>query len=223
MFSRNCLLTAMFLTMLGGCSGILRGHAERPTGDRSDTSTVIYVVRRGWHIDIGFAAGDLVPPLKSLTSRFPSARYLVFGFGDRHYLMNKDRGPPETFAALWPGKAVVLVTGLTASPMEAFGAGQVIALNVTVVQARAAEAFVWNSLSRQNQNVDPDTAGPYQGSLYFSANPRYSALHTCNTWVAEVLRAAGMPIHSTGTIFAWQLWAQVNRMESGARISIQTQ
>jgi hypothetical protein len=52
---------------------------------------VVYVVRRRWHIDIGFAAGDLSPPLASLSSRLPGARYLVFGFGDGQFLMNKDQ------------------------------------------------------------------------------------------------------------------------------------
>ena len=212
------LLTVAILTMLGGCCGSLRDSPERPGSYRSSTSTVIYVVRRGWHIDIGFAAGDLSPPLASLSSRLPGARYLVFGFGDRQVLMNKDQGLPEKFAALWPGKGVVLLTGLTAPPMEAFGAGQVIALTVTAAQSRAAQAFVWNSLSKQYQSVDPSEAGPYPGSLYFRANSGYSGFHTCNTWAAEVLKAAGMPIRSTGTIFAWQLWTQVSKIDRVCRV-----
>jgi len=211
-------LTVAILTMLGGCCGSLRDSPERPGSYRSSTSTVIYVVRRGWHIDIGFAAGDLSPPLASLSSRLPGARYLVFGFGDRQFLMNKDQGLPEKFAALWPGKGVVLLTGLTAPPMEAFGAGQVIALTVTAAQSRAAQAFVWNSLSKQYQSVDPSEAGPYPGSLYFRANSGYSGFHTCNTWAAEVLKAAGMPIRSTGTIFAWQLWTQVSKIDRVCRV-----
>ena len=30
-----------------------------------------------------------------------------------------------------------------------------------------------------------------QGSLFLDAVPRYSGLHTCITWAAEALRAAG--------------------------------
>jgi hypothetical protein len=97
--------------------------------------------------------------------------------------------------------------------MEAFGAGQVIALTVT-----AAQTFVWNSLSKQYQSVDPSEAGPYPGSLYFRANPGYSGLHTCNTWAAEVLKAAGMPIRSMETIFAWQLWTQVSKIDRACRV-----
>jgi hypothetical protein len=63
-------------------------------------SAVIYVARRGWHVDIGFAAADLQPPLKSLMDEFPGAQYLFFGFGDRHYLLAKNRGAPVLLAAL---------------------------------------------------------------------------------------------------------------------------
>jgi hypothetical protein len=51
----------------------------------------IYVARRQWHVDLGFAAKDLEPPLRSLTADFPDAQFLFFGFGDRHYLLAKHR------------------------------------------------------------------------------------------------------------------------------------
>ena len=53
--------------------------------------------------------------------------------------------------------------------------------------------------------------GPYENSLYFLASSKYSAFHTCNTWGAEALHMAGLPIHSAGVIFAGQLWSQVER------------
>jgi hypothetical protein len=52
-----------------------------------------------------------------------------------------------------------------------------------------------------------------QSSLFFAAAPKYSAVHTCNTWAAEALRAAGLPIHSRGVVFASQLWSQIRRIE----------
>ena len=51
--------------------------------------------------------------------------------------------------------------------------------------------------------------GPYEGSAYLRASERYSALHTCNTWAAELLQASGLPVHSHGVLFAGQLWRQV--------------
>ena len=178
-------------------------------------SAVIYVARRGWHVDIGFAAADLQPPLKSLLDEFPGARYLFFGFGDRNYLLAKNRGAPVLLAALWPGRGLILATGLTAPPALAFGATHVAALAVTVRQASDAQAFVWYSLDQQTGNdaVKSYATGPYDGSLFFTAAPKYSAFHTCNTWAAEALAVAALPIHSSGVIFAGQLWARVRRLE----------
>ena len=55
--------------------------------------------------------------------------------------------------------------------------------------------------------------GPYDDSVYFLATHKYSALHTCNTWGAEALRAAGFRMHTAGVIFAGQLWIQARRLK----------
>jgi Protein of unknown function (DUF2459) len=184
-------------------------------------SAVIYLARRGWHVDIGFAAADLKSPLKSLLDEFPGAQYLFFGFGDRRYLLAKNRNAPVLLAALWPGRGMILATGLTAPPAAAFGAAHVVALAVAARQASDAQDFVWYSMDKQtgsgrqtaNRRVKAYGPGPYEGSLFFTATPKYSAFHTCNTWVAESLAVAALPIHSAGVIFAGQLWTQVRRLE----------
>jgi hypothetical protein len=43
--------------------------------------------------------------------------------------------------------------------------------------------------------------------------PKYSALHTCNTWASEVLRAAPLRTHRWGVLFAGQVWSQVRRLQ----------
>jgi len=166
------------------------------------------VIKRSWHVDIGFATADLQPPLASLRKDFPNSRYLLFGFGDRHYLLDKDRGFGGMLAALWPGAGLILVTGLDDSMQAAFGEDNVIEIPVTEAQARLAQQFVWQSLSADRGSVAPLRAGPYEGSLYYAASIGYSGWHTCNTWAAEGLRAAGLPVHSFGVAFAGQLWSQ---------------
>ena len=186
--------------------------ADAADADAADAakSVVIYVVRRGWHMDIGFAVDDLRLPLKEVVGQFQGVRYLFFSFGDQHYLLAKDRSAPVLLAALWPGRGMILATALASSPQDAFGAAHVVALSVTQKQARDTQAFVWHSLEN---GITPYATGPYEGSSYFAATPRYSAFHTCNTWAAESLRAAALPIHSAGVIFAGQLWGQVRRLE----------
>jgi Protein of unknown function (DUF2459) len=190
-------------------------------------SSVIYVARRGWHIDIGFATADLQAPLNSTESDFPGATHIFFGFGDKRYLLATHRNAPVLLAALWPGSAMILATGLAAPPAQAFGAPFVVAVRVSPAQAIAAQQYVWETLDKAAPVAGPASsatasvapiprlsAGPYRGSLFYAARSRYSALHTCNTWAAEVLKAAGLPVHSTAVLFSGQLWSQVKRLKS---------
>ena len=199
MRGRSYLLTSLLVLLCAAPAAAGGADAQR---------SVIYVVRRGWHLDIGFAAAELQPPLTAVAAKFPGARFVFFGFGDRHYLEAKHHTPWVSLQALWPGAAVILVTALASTPDAAFGRDQTIALPVTPAQSLAAQAFVVKSLDA----AEPVAPGPYEGSLFYPAVPTYSAAHTCNTWVAEGLKAAGLPIRSARVVFAGRLWSQVRRL-----------
>jgi Protein of unknown function (DUF2459) len=202
------------LALLSACSGIAQRSPEPRPVEPESAAAELLVIRRGWHVDIGLAEADLPEALRSLSADFPGARYLVFGFGDRRYLLGNNSKVPAMLGALWPGPGIILVTGLTASPAEAFGATHVISMPVTPRQAHAAAAFIWQSLSTEHGAIAPLADGPYQGSLFFSATLRYSAFYTCNTWVAELLKAADIPVHSAGVLFAGQLWSQAEALRN---------
>jgi hypothetical protein len=210
--SRALLLAS--LVLLACCSGAPLRHAQ-PAAEAvvPQSSTVIYVIRRNWHVDIGFVAADLQPPLAVLRADFPRARYLLFGFGDRHYLQDHDHGAGGMLAALWPGAGLMLATALDNSTQDAFGERSVIELQVSPAQALQLQQFIWQSLLIDRGAPLPPLPGPYEGSAYFGSSQRYSALHTCNTWAAQALRAAGLPVHTAGVVLAGQLWVQARRLE----------
>lgn len=205
------------LLVLAGCQNIAPPPAAVPAAgivpvtapetDRPQTAAV-YIVRRSWHIDIGFAVADLQPPLRAISDAVPQARYLEFGFGDRHYLMTRDHGTTTLLAAVWPGASLILMTALKATPQEAFGAEHVVVLHVRAAQAASVQNFIWGSMTAPAPVAD----GPYPGSVFYGGTQHYSGLHTCNTWAAEALRAGALPVHSTGVLFAGQLWSQVQRL-----------
>ena len=190
---------AVFVVILSVASG------ASPAAPAADS--VIYVARRGWHIDIGFQAADLEPPLDSLRAEFPEASALFFGFGDRRYLDSRNHRGSALLAALWPGRGLILATALNAPARDAFGPTHLVALQVTDGVARAVQAFIWLSM----QGYESYRAGPYPGSRYFTATPTYSGFYTCNTWAAQALASGGLPIRATATVFASQLWRQVRR------------
>jgi Protein of unknown function (DUF2459) len=177
---------------------------------KSANGAVIYVVRRGWHIDIGFAVSDIRPPLEFVASDFPGSRYIFFGFGDRRYLLAKHHYGPALLEALWPGPGLVLATAIKASPGDAFGALNVTALEATDAQLKGAQDYLRRALAHGDSA--PYAPGPYEGSLYYESTATYSGLHTCNTWAAEALHAAGLSIRSAHVLFAGQLWRRVQRL-----------
>jgi len=182
--------------------------AARP--DSASDEVPVYVVRRKWHVDIGFAATDIDPTLAPIKSQFAGANYLLFGFGDRAYLLSKNKRSPTLLRALWPGPGLILVTSIEGSPASAFGSSQVIELRISGAESRAIQGFIRASIGQSE--LTPYAPGPYEGSEFLAARPPYSALHTCNTWSAEALRAGGEPVHVKGVILANQLWSQARAL-----------
>jgi hypothetical protein len=178
-------------------------------------STILYVVRRAWHIDVGFAVDGLREPLSGFAAPFPGARFLMFGFGDRGYLHASHPWLPNMLSALWPGEGLILVTALQGSPQQAFGADQVVELRLADAALQAAQQRILTSMQWRDGRAESDGPGPYEGSEYLRASIRYSAIRTCNTWAAQVLQSAGLPVRTQGVVFAGQLWRQVRRL-SGA-------
>ncbi|HWG76716.1 MAG TPA: DUF2459 domain-containing protein [Steroidobacteraceae bacterium] len=175
-------------------------------------SEQLFIVKRGWHIDIGVAVKALDPQLRIVRAQLPQARYLLFGFGDRRYLTARSKRLDALLAALRPGPALILLTGLSDTPRQAFGARAVRVLPLAPRQMQAVQAFIWQTLARAHGLPVRVQPGPYAGSVYLAAQPRYSGLHTCNSWAAEALRAGGLPVHVRGVVFAWQLWRQLPRL-----------
>jgi Protein of unknown function (DUF2459) len=188
------------------------GPQVRPT-PAGGLQAAVYVVKRSWHIDIGFDAAELRPPLASVHAALPNARYLLFGFGDAHYLLTQGRSFDRLLGALWPGEGLVMLTGIEATPEEVFGASEVVRLSVSVTQALELQEFVWNTLATENGVATALAPGPYPGSFYYASAQRYSAVHTCNTWAAEALRSAGLPVRSFGVAFSGQLWRQLRHIK----------
>lgn len=206
------LQPTLLLVLLCACSTVPKRASEnQTTAPSANPTNVIYVVRWSWHIDVGFAAADLHPPLASLRTDVPGAQYLLFGFGDRAYL-TKGGTFSGMLAALLPGPGLVLATGLEASPEAVFGADNVIRIALPAGALRDLEAFIWRSLSKQDGEASPLGESPYGGSLYYASTQRYSAFHTCNTWAAEALQAGSLPVHTFGIEFSGQVWKQVQHL-----------
>jgi uncharacterized protein (TIGR02117 family) len=195
--------------LLGALAQWLSGCASTPVvpyaGD-APRDDVVYLITGGWHTEIGLSRSAARGLPQLLLDSFPDARYLVFGWGERGYYTSPDPGLGDALRALAPGPAALLVIPLSVSPTEAFADASVLTLPVSSPGIERLDAYlggyVATDIDGQPQRIG---AGPERGSLFYASTGNYSVARTCNTWAAEALHVAGLPVDAAGVVFASQL------------------
>ena len=171
---------------------------------------IIYVVAGGWHTEIAVPKGAIAGRLATVAAGFAGARYVVFGWGARGFYMAPNPGLADLLRAAVPGPAVVLVIPLSVSPEAYFGAADVWPIPVSPDGVARLSRFLWDGVQK-DRSGEPIRAGagPFPQSIFYAATGTYDASDTCNTWTADALRAAGLPVTAAGVVFAGQLIDQL--------------
>ena len=206
-FRRRIPAACLVCWLLSGCAPT---PAAPQVPDSAARTGLVYVVAGGWHTEIGLPADLIGGPLAALKPSFPDARYLLFGWGARDYYMAADPGIGDLLRAMAPGPAVILVFPLEVSPEAFAGAANVFALRLSPEGRRRISQFVWSDLAKDAAGAPRAVgAGPYPGSVFYASVGTYDLGRTCNTWTAEALAAAGLPVSAAGVVFASQLLDQL--------------
>ena len=195
--------------LLAAATAVLAACAWTPVDPYKGANTasdVVYVATLGWHSEIGLQAGAADAELRPLEGEFPGATYFMFGWGLRDFYMAANPGVMDLLRGLVPGPAVMLVRGLQRSPAETYGAAQVYAVAVS-------REGIANLVRYFKGYLDTDGTGhfhrlgdgPFPDSAFYDAMGTYSVANTCNTWTAEALNVAGVPIGANGVVFADEL------------------
>jgi hypothetical protein len=170
---------------------------------------VVYVVGRGWHTDIGLPVDEVHGPLADLAGDFPGVSFMVFGFGERNYLVTHKGGSADMLTALFPSKSAILLTALRAPPTEAFDDQQVVTLRLTQDGVDGMVDRIWQAVEKSADGAALRLAdGPYPGSRFYASGETYDGFHTCNTWTARLLRDGGLPVDPDGVLFVGQVMRQ---------------
>ena len=142
----------------------------------------------------------------------------MVGFGQRAYLLHREHDLADMLAALAPGPGALLVTALRDTPQTAFPADDVVVLQVSARGLARLTDFIAGSFERPPDGaLHPIADGPYPGSLFYASTRTYSAGYTCNTWTAEALQTAGLPVHVAGVVFADEVADQARRIAAASR------
>jgi uncharacterized protein (TIGR02117 family) len=192
------LFTAILCLIVAGCAP----DAPMSSAASGPKTKTLYLVARGWHTDVGIPAANASGKLARLRAMFPNVETLVIGFGERAYLLDGQHGSGDMLRALIPGPGELLVTALKDTPLVAFDRNDVIVLPVSEEGLDRLIIFLNASLEASSgDTLRPDAEGPYPGSLFFPSGLTYSGLYTCNTWTAQALRIAGLPVRVNGVLF----------------------
>ncbi len=171
-----------------------------------ETGENVTLIDHGWHVDVGISADEISGPLAIFRDLFPGARAFVFGYGKKTFLS----APPDTISEYLlgpiPGPALIEVAALNVLPDAAYPADETITLRLPPGGARALSDFIGNDFE-EDRDKKPLLVGPgnFLGSLFYAARGTYSLAHTCNTWAADALHAAGLPISGDGVAFSGDL------------------
>jgi uncharacterized protein (TIGR02117 family) len=207
-------VAALALLLLGcSVSGCAWSPVEPYAGNAPKRRT-LYVIASGWHTEIGLPAAAMPGSLTALRDAMPGAGYVVFGWGQRDFYMARNPGLGDFLAAGFPGSSVVLVIPLTQAPAEFFGSGaSVYAIPVSGDGLERLAQFLWGYIEQDAQHQPRRIGdGPYPGSVFYASTGTYSLSNTCNTWTAEALHVAGLPISADGVVFASGVTGQVERL-----------
>jgi len=145
-----------------------------------------------------------------MKAEFPSAGYLVFGWGASDYYMARNPGIGDILRAVASGPAVMLVIPLEIAPEAFFGASNAVVIHVSRGGIERLSELLWNYLAVDKEGAPRRLGtGPYPQSVFYASTGTYNLSHTCNTWTAGALRVAGLPVSAAGVVFAAQILDQL--------------
>jgi uncharacterized protein (TIGR02117 family) len=191
--------------------------AAAPPAFAPPAGSLVYVIAGSWHTEIALPASETEGPLRRLAAEFPGSPYLIFGWGAHDFYMAPHPDLADALRAALPGPAVMLVIPLGVAPTAYLGPGAVWALPASRAGLARLSQYLWDDVAKDRGGAPVRAGpGPYPRSVFYVSTGTYDASHTCNTWTALALRAAGLPVTAAGVVFAGQLTGQLGPLSAAA-------
>jgi uncharacterized protein (TIGR02117 family) len=186
-----------------------------PAAPNAKTRT-IYFVHHDWHSGLAWAQqrGETFG-----AEEWKDAPYVEVGWGDRQFYFAGDQSIPSMLrAAFIPSDSVIHVASLAESPPKFF--------KFPVLPIELSEAGFQNLLAYVKQTFAVNEKGDrlaaigkgqYGVSSFYAAVLKYTALFNCNTWAAEALRNAGVPVCPNRALLAKHLGEQIKYLHDSGK------
>ena len=200
--------TALLLLLTAACSAPIMEAGLRAYGENAKR---VFVVHNNWHAALVVRKADLAEGAVPEQNHFPEAEYLEMSWGDRDYFPATEEGVGLALrAAFWSRGSVLHVVGVKDAVKNYFTDGEIIEIDFTREAFQRLVEFISSSFSRPDPFIPAQSwPGLVPYSRFYPAAGRFSILKTCNTWVAEALKSAGLEISPGYVITAASLARQV--------------
>ena len=171
--------------------------AEGDIVESDESSIEIYLIKQYWHTAIVISRDDidsLIFPEVTLFSKF---NIIDIGWGDEEFYQHPDFDAGLAFKALFYATPSTLrVEGIGISKESYFNISEiVIKIIITPEQLDKILMFISNALYRDSTGNPLLLSEHGLGRVkFFKANNEYHLFNTCNTWLANGLKQAGVNI-----------------------------
>jgi uncharacterized protein (TIGR02117 family) len=185
-------------------------------GEAKNVRTVL-IVHDAWHAAIVIEKADIPTVVLPELRDFPAAEYLEFSWGDRDYFPAPDGGLGLALkAAFWSSGSILHVVGFKDALKTVYPTAEIIEIPVSEEGFQRLIKFISDTFSRPHPPAPAEARpGLFPNGKFYSAEGKFSLLRTCNTWVAEALNTAGLPINPGYVITAANLGNQVRSFAAG--------
>jgi uncharacterized protein (TIGR02117 family) len=202
------LFFAALLQLLTACSAPIMQLDSHASGGNDKR---VFVVHNNWHAALVVRKADLTQGLIPERDHFPEAEYLEIGWGDRDYFPATEESVGLALRAAFRSRGSVLhVVGFNGAVRDYFPDGEIIELALSREPFRRLSEFLSGSFARTDPSIPAQSQpGLVANGRFYPATGRFSILRTCNTWIAEALKSAGLGISPWYVVTAGSLARQV--------------
>jgi uncharacterized protein (TIGR02117 family) len=173
----------------------------------------VFVAHDNWHSAIVLKRFDIPVAVLPEIKDFSGAQLVEFSWGDRDYFPAAHAGLVLTLkAAFWSRGSILHVVGYNDSIEKLFPGSEIVEIHLSEESFQRLLEFVSDTFSRPKTGTAAEPRpGLVPDGRFYLAEGKFSVLRTCNTWVAEALNFAGLPINPRGVITAHSLGNQLRQ------------